>query len=183
MVPRLPQHTYQASGFTSPRKERLHFAHPNYAQCVRACMCVCACACAHLFTFLPLCLVVLMLPALSTADDDITVDSIAMFPVLVYMYVHSHVLSHYPLDPSQLPLESATGHLPVLRQPRPLQMQRHSSAQEQGELNIPTCTIVLCASPYPSMPLYCAIERGRVWSDSTGCVWQTNQIVGAGVCD
>ena len=29
-------------------------------------------------------LVVLMLPALSTADDDITVDSIAMFPVLVY---------------------------------------------------------------------------------------------------
>ena len=46
--------------------------------CTYVCACEASC-CSHSF-----CLIVLMLPALSTADDDITVDSIAMFHKLFF---------------------------------------------------------------------------------------------------
>ena len=69
---------------------------------------------------------------------------------------HIHAPSHYPLDPSQLPHETATGQPPILHQPRPLQMERHPSAQEQGEFSLTNVYSVLVCQ---SLPLHLTIVQ------------------------
>ena len=106
--------------------------------------------------------------------------------VCVCCTVLQHCVHISSLGPSHLPLETATRHLPVLRQPRPLQMQRHPSAQEQGEFNF---TNVYFSPVWQSLPFYvtiyivqlreeCLVRLNRVCIECR----QSNQIVGIGVC-
>ena len=62
----------------------VHLVYKCMYVCTYIRMCIVLQHCVHIP--FKVCLVVLMLPALSTADDDITVDSTAMFPVLVYTF-------------------------------------------------------------------------------------------------
>ena len=85
------------------------------------------------------------------------------------MYIHAP--SHYPLDPSQLSHETATGQPPILRQPRPLQMERHPSAQEQGELNL---TNVYYSLVGQSLPLHATTYVVQLWRVGCG---RTQQVL------
>ena len=80
-------------------------------------------------------------------------------------------LPHYPLGPSHLPLETATRHPLVLRQPRPLQMQPQPPVQEQGEFHLTSMYSRLVCHPcitFRAHHYYYATAKGRAWSDLTG---------------
>ena len=77
-------------------------------------------------------------PPLTSATGPLPtpLNSDLMYTVLLAVHSYIHMLfTCHTLGPSHPPCEAATGHTPVLCQPHPLQMQRHPSAQEQGELN------------------------------------------------
>ena len=72
-------------------------------------------------------------PPLTSATGPLPtpLNSDLMYTVLLAVHPYIHMLfACHTLGPSHPPCEAATGHTPVLCQPRPLQMQHHSSAQE-----------------------------------------------------